>query len=92
MDKQATEQAVRTKYGLLRGVLGERARRLWAGAEALTLGRGGVSLVVRATGLSRTTVTAGVHELSRPQPEQLDPRRERRVGGGGTTSRRATRP
>jgi len=92
MEKQGIEEVVRKKYLLLRGALGERARRLWAGAEALALGRGGVSLVARATGLSRTTVTAGVRDLSQPQAEQLDPRRQRRVGGGGATSSRTTRP
>jgi hypothetical protein len=37
----------------------ERLRRLWAAAEAHTLG-GGITTVSAATGLSRTTITQGM--------------------------------
>ena len=37
--------------------------RLWAGAEADAVGDGGIALVERATGLSRTTIRAGRDEL-----------------------------
>jgi transposase len=59
--------------------LDERSRRVWAAAEALELGWGGVSTVAAATGLSRTTVRAGIVEMQ--QPAQ-DPSRVRRPGGG----------
>src|ERR1700676_1804669 len=59
--------------------LDERARRVWAAAEALELGWGGTSAVAAATGLSRTTIHAGIVELR--QPTQ-DPSRVRRPGGG----------
>ncbi len=52
--------------GVLRDVtpvLDERQRRLLAGAGARALGRGGVSAVAAATGMSRNTVRRGVHEL-----------------------------
>jgi len=49
--------------------LNERSRRMVAAAEALALGYGGVSLVNRACGLSRVTIT-GIGELKRaPLPE-----------------------
>jgi hypothetical protein len=44
-------------------VLNERTRRLLAAVEAETLGYGGVSLVARATGVSRRAITAGLAEL-----------------------------
>ena len=44
----------------LEPVLGERARRLWAAAEARAIGRGGISRVAEATGLSRITIRAGM--------------------------------
>ena len=50
------QQAVRRKYELLGRILDERGRRFWAAVEAAELGRGGVFLVARATGLSRTTI------------------------------------
>ncbi len=37
--------------------------RLWAAAEARSLGRGGVSVVAKVAGLSRTTVYAGLAEI-----------------------------
>lgn len=42
--------------------MGERARRLWAGAEAGVMGYGGVAAVARATGLAIGTVRKGRDE------------------------------
>src|SRR5512134_1700076 len=55
----AMERVVRKKFRALRRVMDERVTRLWAGAEAAALGEGGIAVVERATGLSRTTVRAG---------------------------------
>jgi hypothetical protein len=61
----------------------ERGRRQWAAAEARELGRGGVTAVSRATGLSRTTITAGLKELDLPsQQRAAEAERVRRPGGG----------
>ncbi len=54
---------IRDKYQALRSVLNERARRLWAAAEARSLGRGGISAVAAATGIARDTVRLGIREL-----------------------------
>jgi hypothetical protein len=51
------------RWEMLRGVLDERQRRLLAAAEAKVLGRGGVSAVAAATGISRTTIMAGLSEI-----------------------------
>jgi hypothetical protein len=51
--------SVQEKFQLLSATMTERMRRHWAAAEALALPRGGISLVAEATGLSRTTITAG---------------------------------
>ena len=53
-----------------------------AAAEAVEMGRGGVSLVSRACGLSRVTITKGVRELDEPG---LPEGRTRRPGGGRKT-------
>ena len=85
MSHAAILTAVRTKYELLLPLLTERLRRQWAACEAQTLGRGGVSTVAQATGLSRTTIWAGLKELrrraERPQ-EEVPPERIRAPGGG----------
>jgi transposase len=73
---------LRKKYRMVRDVLDERGRRVWAAAEAISLPRGGVSLVAQATGLSRTTIYAGMRELQSRKGRPLATGRSRRAGGG----------
>ncbi len=63
------ERAIGERYRLLsaQGVLDERARRLWAAAEARSAGRGGLAAVVRATGISESTVLRGLADLDSEQ-------------------------
>jgi hypothetical protein len=85
MDTLTIVAGVRQKFDLLRPIMTERMRRQWAASEALALPRGGMTLVAQATGLSRTTIWAGVRELQNPSasPRRVnDPRRSRREGGG----------
>jgi hypothetical protein len=44
-------------------ILDERQRRLFLANEALSYGRGGISVVSRISGMSRTTITKAVAEL-----------------------------
>jgi len=61
----------------------ERGRRQWAAVEARELGWGGVTTVAHATGLSRTTITAGLRELDLPARQRAaEAARVRRPGGG----------
>jgi transposase len=69
------------KYQALALFMDERVLRRWAAAEARSLGRGGTSAVSTVTGLSRTTIRAGIAELHQPAPE-LPPERIRRRGAG----------
>lgn len=79
----SVQQAVQRKYKLLGDLLDERGRRFWAAAEASELGCGGVSMVARATGLSRTTIYQGMAELRGDQKSPaLTRERVRAVGGG----------
>jgi hypothetical protein len=55
--------AVEAKFKALSPRLDEATLRLWAAAEARSLGRGGVSVVAKVAGLSRTTVYAGLAEI-----------------------------
>ncbi len=72
MSREATLEAVRRKFELLNPLMNERMRRHWAACEAMTLPRGGVLLVAQATGLSRTTIWAGLRELRHPQDMPVD--------------------
>jgi Rhodopirellula transposase DDE domain len=58
-----TERALAEKLAVLKPHLNERQWRLLLGAEAQALGRGGIALVARVSGASRTTVAAGVNEV-----------------------------
>ncbi len=73
---------VRKKYAALSGSLTERSRRLWAATEAMSLGHGGIALVERATGISRSTITRGIREVESGASAELPPERTRRPGGG----------
>ena len=73
---------LRKKFRILRDVLDERGRRVWAAAEANALPRGGVSLVAEATGLSRSTIHAGLRELKSGRDKAAVSGRIRRAGGG----------
>jgi transposase len=79
----AREQVIKQKWDLLAGELNERTRRLVAASEAMTIGRGGISLVSRATGLSRKAISQGIKELKeRPEESVESKKRLRRPGGG----------
>jgi hypothetical protein len=63
MQDAKVEARIRRKYRLVAVELDERRRRQWAAAEAREVGWGGISLVARATGLSRPTIMAGLKDL-----------------------------
>ena len=81
------EASISAKYQQLARHLNEKTLRLWAATEALALGHGGITLVARATGLSRTTIHSAIRELGTPAAPALEtaaPSRIRRRGGGRT--------
>lgn len=81
------DDALRAKYLALSGLLDERSFRLCLAGDAVALGHGGVSQVAHASGVSRTTIHTGMHELQE-RAAALSPefasvaRRIRRPGGG----------
>jgi hypothetical protein len=77
------EQIVHQKFTALLPILDERGRRLWAAAEAKAIGRGGVSMVSKATGLSRTTIHQGIKELAHATPLPTGTAARIRAKGGG---------
>jgi len=64
-------------------MLDERQRRLYLANEALSYGRGGVSVVSRISGLSRTTITKAMSELKAGVTHDG---RTRRSGAGRNTA------
>jgi hypothetical protein len=76
--EQSGESMAR-RYTVLRPYLDERQRRLVLAAEAAELGRGGITLVARATGVHPDTVAKGVRELE----GGVEPSERVRAPGGG---------
>jgi len=83
MQDARTIRGIRRKYRALRVEMDERGRRQWAAVEARELGWGGITAVAHATGLSPTTITAGLRELDLPARQRAaESVRVRRPGGG----------
>src|SRR6266508_3804847 len=60
---EVTEEALAAMFAVLGPQLDERQRRLLAGAQARALGRGGVAVVARTSGMSHSTVHLGIREI-----------------------------
>jgi hypothetical protein len=74
------ESAIREKFRSLGPLLDERMRRIWAATEASVQGYGGISLVSRATDISRRAILVGLREIK--DGNILPDGRIRRTGGG----------
>jgi DNA-binding phage protein len=58
------EQEQQATYRMMRDALNERQWRLYVALEAKALGRGGIALVARESGTSRTTIQKGLAEIA----------------------------
>lgn len=76
VDAAAYEQ----KYDELFPQLHERGRRLIAASDAKLLGHGGIEIVHKTSGLSRTTIASGINELT--HGDVLPPHLCRKKGAG----------
>ncbi len=84
MRDAAAFRQIKSRYRALAPLMDERMRRQWAATEAQTYGRGGVSAVASATGMSRNTIRKGLLELAarKKNPRASVPTRIRKEGGG----------
>lgn len=75
---------LQSKYDALADCLDEARLRLWAAAEARSLGYGGITRVARVSGLSRLTIHRGLRQLRRePRAKPLPPVGRVRLPGAG---------
>ncbi|MFQ5939838.1 MAG: ISAzo13 family transposase, partial [Alphaproteobacteria bacterium] len=79
--------AISRRFDGVRWELNERGRRLFAAAEAMAAGYGGVSAVSRATGVARSTIQRGMAEI-KAGPDGGTGRVRRRGGGRKKLSER----
>jgi Rhodopirellula transposase DDE domain len=80
VERETVLTTVRQRFEHLAPFLPEQTRRLWAAAESLSIGRGGVAIVAAATGIARATILRGQDDLN--QPQTLPYAGQRRPGGG----------
>ena len=73
------ENAIGSRYSLVRDQLDERGRRLFAAAEVRSVGAGGIAAVARATGIARSTIGRVLKDLDEPP---LPSGQVRRSGSG----------
>ena len=80
------KELIKERFKLLAPLLDERNLRLYVAAEATVLGRGGISLVSKATGISRPTITTGCKDILDQTAKEGAPSavvvRIRKKGGG----------
>src|ERR1035437_5528229 len=74
--------SLRAKFEAVLPHLDERQQRLVMAGEARSLGHGGIAVVARGSGASRSRISAGVAEL---ESGQAPLKRVRREGGGRKT-------
>jgi len=60
----------------------ERARRVYLGIEAKSIGRGGIAKIHRLTGVNRRTIASGIRVLEQNAEKELEEGRIRAKGGG----------
>jgi Rhodopirellula transposase DDE domain len=80
MIRAAQARAARKRYREMATVLDEQSRRRFVALEARALGRGGVSLMARITGLARRTIYHGLADIR--DNVAAAPGRIRKDGGG----------
>src|SRR5690349_17520991 len=73
-------ERIKEKFEHLKPLLNERSIRIWCATEAKAFGRGGKTLVHKATGISWPTILRGLSELETKSLD--DSKRVRRKGGG----------
>jgi DNA-binding phage protein len=68
------------RHKILTPFLDEKSRRLLTAAESKVIGHGGVGIVSKSTGVSRTTISTGLKEWG--HPDLIETNRIRKKGGG----------
>lgn len=64
-ERKQREAEIAAKWAAARPHLSEHGRRIWLGAEAKTLGYGGMKFVASATGTAINTVRDGLADLGK---------------------------
>ncbi len=74
---------IRQKYEIVNPYLNERSRRIWAASETKILGKGGQTILHKATGLDCKTIKKGIIESE--NKNKINRQKIRQKGGGRKT-------
>ena len=80
------------KFAVLKPLFNEKTLRLWAAAEAKSLGHGGIQTVAKICGLSRRSIERGIKQIDSGVDYSKDPGSHVRKNGAGRKSLTATQP
>ena len=58
------EKKQEEKIKMMLPLLNEKQRRIYLASEAIAIGRGGITEVSRASGISRSVINAGIKDIS----------------------------
>ena len=78
--RQELISQIKQRHQVIMPYLSENILRIWAASEAITIGRGGDTIVSEATGISRVTITKGKKEVK--SKKSASPDRVRNYGAG----------
>jgi transposase len=79
--RQELISQIQQRHKIISSHLSERGKRLWAASEAMTIGRGGDTLVSNATNISRVTISKARKEIEKGETT-TESVRIREPGGG----------
>ena len=85
MSVNISENELKNQIEYMKPILNERQYRLFLGMTAISIGRGGQSLVAKLSGASINTVHRGIEEV-KSHNEKENPDRVRKPGGGRKSS------
>lgn len=78
-----SKETIKERYNIIKPFLNEKEKRLFAATEVSVIGRGGISLVSRETGISRRAIAIGCKEL---KTGKISDKNQVRKEGGGRKS------
>ena len=82
MELSSTDKIIQTRITGVLSHLNERQRRIYLGAEAQSLGWGGVTKIHQLSGVNRQTIADGLRELGSKSVQADKKGRIRKKGGG----------
>ena len=86
------EKKVEEKIAVMLPLLNEKQRRIYLASEAMAIGRGGITEISKASGVSRSVITAGIKDINNGSTDVLSAQAPIRRKGAGRKPITETQP